>query len=135
MQTRFKIVSNMLLLAVCVCLCRAYNPQPSPPSLGRYPVGYDPVNRSRPYSNGPMSRLDVIRQRRSWQPPRGYCPLTRRKKMALREASFNPDLADKEDLEYVEWENESSLEDKESVCTGIWVGNRILYKTCVVLKK
>ena len=113
----------------------AYNPHALPPSKGRYPVGYDPTNRNRPFCNQSLSRKQVLQQRRSWQPPQGYCPLTRRKTMALRKATFDPDLADNEELEYKEWENESSLEDKESVCTGIWVGNRILYKTCVVLKK
>ena len=128
----FNLISIFILVAINADAHFAYNPQALPPSKGRYPVGYDPTNRNRPFCNQSLSRKQVLQQRRRWTPPVGYCPATRREKLNLRQAQ--PDnLIDNDN--YIEWDNHTYTDNNERVCTGIWVGNRILYKTCVVLKK
>ena len=36
-------------------------------------------------------------------------------------------------LETVDWENDYDAEDKIRLCTGIWMGRKILHKRCVTL--
>jgi|DEB0MinimDraft_4_1074332.scaffolds.fasta_scaffold00740_2 hypothetical protein len=113
------------IAASCVVPSSSYNPSPVPPSNGRFPIGYDPQNRGRPFDkslgSSPPLRKDVLRARR-WQPPQGYRP-RRTDRMPLRCPST-------EQVEYIKWENPPKTQNS-TLCTGIWCNNRILYKTCV----
>ena len=112
---------------------------PSP----RYPVGYNPDNRTRPnYKPLPdlstpeawagesaCSPMSQGRQpKRKWEPPVGYDPKTR--KMAFVELR-----APKTDevLETINFENSYDTDARLKLCTGIWMGNKILEKRCVWL--
>ena len=126
----------LALLAMCcfLFLAHAYNPMPIPPFHGRYQIGYDPLNRGRPV---PPLRKDVLRNRR-WKPPTGYVPASRRDQHPndppLRRA--NPSaFRNSTSVEYIEWDNHSDKPGEVSLCSGIWMGNKILYRTCVVFSK
>ena len=125
---RYNFIMLQIILGIaasCVVPSNSYNPSPIPPSSGRFPVGYDPQNRGRPYEKAPTSglplRKDVLKARR-WQPPHGYRP-----RRTDRMPSRCPSL---EDVEYIKWDNQPKTQ-KSILCTGIWCNNKILYKTCV----
>lgn len=108
----------------------AYNPMPLPPSRGRYQVGYDPDNRGRPASVPPL-RKNVLHDRREgrrWQPPEGYAPQRRRLRLRAPAQSSNPP-------ETIDWANpeDPHTQQETTLCSGIWMGNTILHKTCVTL--
>ena len=73
----FVLVTLISIAASCVMPSNSYNPSPTPPSHGCFPVGYDPLSRGRPFEDTPISqpplRKDVLKAKR-WQPPEGYRP-------------------------------------------------------------
>ena len=127
-------ISLFIALSWSFVVSYAYNPMPMPPFAGRYQVGYDPARRGRPT---PPLRKDVIRNKR-WKPPAGYVPASRRDQHPndppLRRA--NPSaFRNSTSVEYIEWDNHSDKPGEVSLCSGIWMGNKILYRTCVVFSK
>ena len=97
--------------------------------FARYPVGYNPDNRTRPnYRPVPELRpyepecspfeLTHDKKRgpdKKWQPPCGYDPKKRPK------LAFLP-------------QNDKADPDPDhtlKLCTGIWIGNKILEKKCI----
>ena len=100
--------------------------------FARYPVGYNPDNRTRPnYRPVPELRpyetecspFELTHDKndkkrgpdKKWQPPCGYDPKKRPKLAFLpqsNEADPDPDHTLK-------------------LCTGIWIGNKILEKKCI----
>ena len=35
--------------------------------------------------------------------------------------------------EHIDWDGNATLQDGQSICAGMWIGNKIIYKTCVNL--
>lgn len=105
----------------------------------RYPVGYDPDNRVRPnymplcelgntaFKHMPLCEQHAcgLKQRPKWEPPVGYDP--RKRKLALRSPTTELEL------ETIHFENDYDSDTKLKLCTGIWMGNKILEKRCVWL--
>ena len=95
----------------------------------RYPVGYDPDNRVRPNHMPPcMPACDLkptsdLKAKPKWKPPVGYDP--KKRKLALRAPITG------QELETIHFEND--YDTKLKLCTGIWMGNKILEKRCVWL--
>ena len=96
----------------------------------RYPVGYDPENRVRP-NYMPLcelpacGRAETLKARPKWEPPVGYNP--KKRKLALRAPTTE------QELETIHFENDYDSDTKLKLCTGIWMGNKILEKRCVWL--
>ena len=156
--------------------CSGYpSPVPGPPR--RYPVGYDPDNRSRPAMIPVEVVDDSILNTASWQgyhttaPPntpvkprlsRGAALKLRRSERHLqwkpsdhntgystvkydpRNRAQSPPPTDGVDLhlstlhtdgmpEHIDWDGNATLQDGKSICAGMWIGNKIIYKTCVNL--
>lgn len=130
MSTRYCVIP--LLSCLCLLFLRtyAYNPMATPPFRGRYPIGYDPLKRGRPTQ--PL-RKDVLRNKR-WQPPTGYVPTSQKGRPELRSATA-PSSNNSTSAEYIEWDNCCDKEGQISLCSGIWMNKRILYRTCVVFPK
>lgn len=130
----FVLLTLISIAASCVIPSNSYNPSPVPPSSGRFPVGYDPLSRGRPFEeprtpqNSP--RRGVLKAKR-WEPPEGYRP-RRTDRMPLRTAEKKNAVRTVEDnnVEYIKWDNPPNSQ-HSTLCTGIWCNNRILYKTCV----
>ena len=123
----------------------------------RYPVGYNPDNRTRPnYYPAELLLPDApampeflnrcsentcapmeLKERPKWVPPEAYNPKRRR---SSGTAFQTPPLQRTDDdrpgnsaLEHVDWENDYDTDDKIRLCTGIWMGRKILHKRCVTL--
>ena len=107
---------------------------------GRYPVGYDPDNRTRPQAVQSLKRpqrtdspnnmplcmpVCELKPKPKWEPPIGYDPKNR--KLHLRA------LVKDEVLETINFVNDYDADTKLKLCTGIWLGNKILQKKCVWL--
>ena len=96
----------------------------------RYPVGYDPDNRVRP-NYMPLcqlpacERVNTLQAKPKWEPPVGYDP--KKRKLALRAPITE------QELETIHFENDYDTDTKLKLCTGIWMGNKILEKRCVWL--
>ena len=105
----------------------------------RYPVGYNPDDRRRPNyqplsdsrrSHSQTSTTDSqtsTSRVRTWNPPVGYDP--QKRKLAL--STPNSDKV----LDTINFENEYDPDGRLKLCTGIWMGNKILEKRCVWLDK
>lgn len=106
----------------------------------RYPVGYNPDNRTRPnYKPLPDLRTPdmwagesacspMLQPRPKWEPPVGYDP----KKRKLAFVDLRTPKTD-EVLETINFENMHDADGRLKLCTGIWMGNKILEKRCVWL--
>lgn len=155
-----------VMLALC-CLARMANTgsmalafsAPRFPHNLRYPVGYNPDNRTRPnYHNYPVELLlpdspampefldrcsentcspMELKARPKWVPPEAYNPKRRRSSGTAFQTPplqrTDEDNAKNARLETVDWENDYDAEDKIRLCTGIWMGRKILHKRCVTL--
>ena len=109
-------------------------------SFSRYPVGYNPDNRTRPnYKPLPDLRTPdmwagesacspMLKKRPKWEPPVGYDP--KRRKLAF--VDLRTPKTD-EVLETINFENMHDADGRLKLCTGIWMGNKILEKRCVWL--
>tara|TARA_B110001450_G_scaffold4596_1_gene4727 strand:- start:4566 stop:4859 length:294 start_codon:yes stop_codon:yes gene_type:complete len=78
-----------------------------------------------------------LKERPKWVPPEAYNPKRRR---SSGTAFQTPPLQRTDDdrpgnsaLEHVDWENDYDTDDKIRLCTGIWMGRKILHKRCVTL--
>ena len=126
----------------------------------RYPVGYNPDNRTRPnYYPAELLLPDALampefldrcsqhtentcapmglNERPKWVPPEAYNPKRRRSTgTAFQTPPLQRTDEDKvvnSNLEHVNWENDYDADDKIRLCTGIWMGRKILHKRCVTL--
>ena len=126
----------------------------------RYPVGYNPDNRTRPnYYPAELLLPDALampefldrcsqhtentcapmglNERPKWVPPEAYNPKRRRSTGTAFQTPplqrTDEDNAKNARLETVDWENDYDAEDKIRLCTGIWMGRKILHKRCVTL--
>jgi len=148
-----KIIQNLFLFYACICLytglVEGWTPTPCPSPSRRYPVGYNPDNRTRPNYRGDSceSRYDPFAPeeacspmklkpkplRPAWVPPEGYNPAKRKLRMPLSRT----DLSEGDDVgsatETIDFENADYSDNKTRLCTGIWMGRRILEKKCVCL--
>ena len=130
----------------------------------RYPVGYNPDNRTRPNyyptellipdksdtpempenfnrcSDNTCAPME-LKERPRWVPPEAYNPKRRRSTgTAFQTSPLQRTDEDKAvnsnvytDPEHVNWENDYDADDKIRLCTGIWMGRKILHKRCVTL--
>ena len=146
-----------LSLLVCLgCLANAipvdaYTPPLTPapsPVPGRYPVGYDPDNRTRPPSVFPAA--DILADKPvhppawtrtrgeakadRWTPPLGYDPRSRpplrRSDTAIdvlvpRGATVDQSVCPQPDC---------PLDPRKHICTGIWMGRSIIERRCQKLE-
>ena len=115
-------------------------------SAPRYPVGYDPDNRARPCLQPCPSPLPCPasttpspnRLRTPWKPPVGYDPRARPDPPPLHThgaALHLSSLYRNHGVEDMAWDPaQAHVNDDEpgtTLCTGIWMGRKILFKTCV----
>ena len=141
--------AHTLLLLTAITAATAY-------STPRYPVGYDPDDRTRPslrtarqhcacpslptplpHDAGP--RPDA----QPWKPPVGYDPLKRRSPPRATHGSalHLSSLYRKQGVEEIAWDptqrkhGDSDDGGKTTLCTGIWMGKKILFKTCVDIER
>jgi hypothetical protein len=119
------------------CWVDAY-PTPCPPSTRRYPIGYDPDNRTRPQWEHAISDTNPTllpppkRDFERWQPPSAYNPRLRKKNLSKHRQQLK--RTDRPDyLETINFENMDDMDGKIKLCTGIWMGRKILQKRCVCL--
>ena len=123
----------------------------------RYPVGYNPDNRTRPnYYPAELLLPDApampeflnrcsentcapmeLKERPKWVPPEAYNPKRRRSSGTAFQTPplqrTDEDRPGNSALEHVDWENDYDTDDKIRLCTGIWMGRKILHKRCVTL--
>ena len=165
---RRSLLTIMLQLGLYYSVVESYaTPCPSPSR--RYPIGYDPDNRTRPqwefanlespetYHDSNLELLpppirpnlaDPPRPAHGygrWNPPRGYDPKHRTKlpsrlrRMPKHTDAFylrdvRPGHAELETIDFDNTDNsDNSMDHRISLCTGIWMGRKILEKRCVCL--
>jgi len=160
---RQSLLSIMLQLSLYYGTIESYaTPCPSPSR--RYPIGYDPDNRTRPQwehasvNHGSVdahvdSNLELLppplrphpaHGYGRWRPPRGYDPnhhsrrasrlLKRRNRtntLSTLRGGLQPDYLDS--LETINFDNADYTDNRLQLCTGIWMGRKILEKRCVCL--
>ena len=149
-----KIIQNLFLFYACICLytglVEGWTPTPCPSPSRRYPVGYNPDNRTRPNYGGDScpSRNDQMEAdhacspmklkpkplRPAWVPPEGYNPAKRKLRMPLTRTDSSVEGEDVGSAtETIDFENADYNDNKTRLCTGIWMGRTILQKKCVCL--
>lgn len=78
-----------------------------------------------------------LKERPKWVPPEAYNPKRRRSTgTAFQTPPLQRTDEDKvvnSNLEHMDWENDYDADDKIRLCTGIWMGRKILHKRCVTL--
>ena len=153
------------LLRVCLFVCLgclvgavpvdSYAIPPTTPRTstpGRYPVGYDPDNRSRPPNLFPASHILTPKPEHPpawtrtrgeaksarWAPPPGYDP---RRRPPLRRTDTSVDLmmplvsdVDNTADSSVCPLPECPLDPRKHICTGIWMGRTIVERRCQKLQ-
>ena len=141
------------LLAGLACLANAvlagsYTPPTPPPSPapGRYPVGYHPDLRARPYAFParhvllskplyPPPTLPPEAKALRWVPPGGYTP---RRRPALRRtdtpADTGPPRADADRGTLDCPMPGCTLDPTRHLCTGIWMGRTIIDRRCLKIE-
>lgn len=150
-----KILKKILSLYVCLGLyggfVECWTPTPCPSPSRRYPVGYNPDNRTRPNYGGdcrqscddlqsdqvcsPM-KLKPKPIRPGWVPPVGYNPAERKRKLRMplsRTDSSKENMDAPSSTETIDFENCDYNDNNTKLCTGIWMGRTILQKKCVCL--
>ena len=137
--------SHALLLLTAAATSAAY-------STPRYPVGYDPDDRTRP-------SLRTARQHCARPPLRSaatpcHCPSSSRahpgrRRWATTLGAAQPPRAThgsalhlsslyrKHDVEEIAWDptQRNDGDGQTTLCTGIWMGKKILFKTCVDIQR
>ena len=138
--------ARALLLLTVAAAASAY-------STPRYPVGYDPDDRTRPslrcarqHCSCPLlprrhdapPTLDPEPQA-PWTPPVGYDPSARRSPPRATHGSalHLSSLYRKNEVEEIAWDPSQRTHDdgQTTLCTGIWMGKKILFKTCVDIQR
>lgn len=97
----------------------------------RYPIGYDPDNRSRPqyhpvellYPSNPSNPTHSFHTPAKWHPPKGYDPLERRKR--AKENSENAQSVEKL-RQTLQGLHPHASEEAISLYLGIWVGKAVI---------
>lgn len=117
-------------------LCMVSNPS------WRYPVGYHPDRRTRPqYKSAPIeddSFNPMLEPKPRWEPPVGYDPKNRdenQKKSRYVDLRSGSTPRTDQVLETIDFENFDQVDNRLKLCTGIWLGNKILEKKCVWLDR
>ena len=109
-----------------------------PTPQNRYPVGYNPDDRTRPVyfpsiELQPKPTWPPLRNT-SWQPPEGYVPTKECKNKHCAHRARN--LRGGSTMETVPWADEHTDDPHDArikLCTGMWMGKVILDKRCVYL--
>ena len=109
-----------------------------PTPQNRYPVGYNPDDRTRPVyfpsiELQPKPTWPPLRNT-SWQPPEGYVPTQECKNKHCAHQARN--LRGGSTMETVPWADEHTDDPYDArikLCTGMWMGKVILDKRCVYL--
>ena len=171
----FAIVHLRALLRLCLVACfgfvvgafavDSYTPPTIPSatalraasqSSGRYPVGYDPDNRSRPANmfqasdilntkppyppTGTATRWEEKAKR--WTPPVGYHP---RRRPPLRRTDTTTDIMQQVKADMTMPQEtvldgsvcplpDCPLDPRKHICTGIWMGKAIIERRCQKLE-
>jgi hypothetical protein len=160
-------IRPLLRLGVLGCLCclvgavsvHTYTPPAtptvSPGTRGRYPIGYDPDNRSRPANLFPASHILTPKTEHPpawtpawtrtrgeaksarWAPPPAYDP---RRRPPLRSTDTSVDLmmplvsdVDNSDSSVCPLPD-CALDPRTHICTGIWMGRTIVERRCQKLQ-
>ena len=109
-----------------------------PTPQNRYPVGYNPDDRTRPVyfpsiELQPKPTWPPLRNT-SWQPPEGYVPTQECKNKHCAHRACN--LRGGSSMETVPWADDHTDDPHDArikLCTGMWMGKVILDKRCVYL--
>ena len=138
-------ICAMLLLLLTRATAAAY-------STPRYPVSYDPddtrpsLRTARQHCACPplphrrdAASMPELEPRTPWTPPVGYDPSARRSPPRATHGSalHLSSLYRKHDVEEIAWDptQRNDGDGQTTLCTGIWMGKKILFKTCVDIQR